>query len=63
MQNNPIWTVGVDGRGARKADLDPDACTDEHSQHNPGTMVGAAMVNGIVFPPCFVEEGVRINSE
>ena len=21
------------------------------------------MVNGIVFPPCFIEEGVRINTE
>ena len=28
----------------------------------PGTMVGAAMVSGIVFPPCFMEEGVRINT-
>ena len=26
-------------------------------------MVGAAMENGIVFPPCFIEEGVRINAE
>ena len=38
-------------------------CTNEHSQRNPGTTVGAAMVNGIVFPPCFIEEGVRINTE
>ena len=35
----------------------------EHSQPNPSTVVGAAMVNGIVFPPCFIEEGVRINTE
>ena len=26
-------------------------------------MVGAAMVNGIVFPPCSIEEGVRINTD
>ena len=25
--------------------------------------MGAAMVNGIVFPPCFIGEGVRINAE
>ena len=50
-------------RDARKADLDPDVCINEHSQRNPGAMVGAAMVNGIVFPPCFIEEGVRINTE
>ena len=54
---------GAHGRPARKADLDPDVCINEHSQRNPGTMVGAAMVNGIVFPPCFIEEGVRINAE
>ena len=35
----------------------------EHSQRNPGTMVGAAMVNGTVFPPCFIEEGVLVNTE
>ena len=62
-QNSPIWVVGAHGRPARKADLDPDVCINEHSQRNPGTMVGAAMVNGIVFPPCFIEEGVRINTE
>ena len=38
-------------------------CIHEHSQRKPGTMVGAAMVNGIVFPPCFIEEGVRTNAE
>ena len=38
-------------------------CINEHSQRNPSTMVGAAMVNGIDFPPCFIEEGVRINTE
>ena len=56
-QNSPIWVTGAHGRPARKADLDPDVCINEHSQRNPGTMVGAAMVNGIVFPPCFIEEG------
>ena len=62
-QNSPICVVGAHGRPARKADLNPDVCINEHSQRNPGTMVGAAMVNGIVFLPCFIEEGVRINSE
>ena len=62
-QNSPIWVVGAHGRPARKADHDPDACINEQSQRNPGTMVGAAMVNGIVFPPCFIEEGVRVNAE
>ena len=62
-QNSPIWVTGAHGRPARKADLDPDVCINEHSQRNPGTMVGAAMVNGIVFPPCFIEEGVRINAD
>ena len=60
-QNSPIWVVGAHARPARKTDLDPDVCINEHSQRNPGTMVGAAMVNGIVFPP--LEEGVRINTE
>ena len=62
-QSSPIWVVGAHGRPGRKADLDPDVCINEHSQRNPGTMVVAAMVNGIVFPPCFIEEGVRINAE
>ena len=62
-QNSPICVVGADGRLARKTDLDPDVCTNEHSQRNPGTLVGATMVNGIVFPPCFIEEGVRIKAE
>ena len=62
-QNTPIWVVGVHGRAARKADLDPDVCINEYSQRNPCTIVGAAMVNGIVFQPCFIEEGVRINTE
>ena len=62
-QNSPILVVGVHGRLARKADLDPDVCIIEHSQRNPGTKVGAAMVNGILFPPCFNEEGGRINTE
>ena len=44
------------------ADLDPDMCVNEHSQRNPSTMVGAAMVDGIVFPPCFMEEGVCVNT-
>ena len=38
-------------------------CASTHSQHNPSTMAGAAMVNGIDFPPCFIEEGVHINTE
>ena len=38
-------------------------CINVHSWRNPGTVVGAAMVNGIVFHPCFIEEGVRINHE
>ena len=62
-QNSPIWVVGAHRRPARQADLDPDVCINEHSQRNPGTMMGAAMANGIVFPPCFIEEGVRINAE
>ena len=47
-QNSPIWMVGAHARPARKADLDPDVSINEHSQRKPGTMVGAAMVNGIV---------------
>ena len=39
-QNCPIWVVGAHGRPARKADLDPGVCINEHSQRNPGTMVG-----------------------
>ena len=62
-QNSPIWVTGAHGRDARKADLDPDMCINEHSQRNPGTMVGAAIVNGIVLPPSFIEEGIRINTE
>ena len=62
-QNSPIWVVGAHGRPARKADLDPDVCINEHSQRNPGTIVGAAMVNGIVIPPCFIGEGVRTNTD
>ena len=43
-QNSPIWVVRAHGRAARKADLDPDVCINEHSQR----------------PPFFIEEGVRI---
>ena len=59
-QNSPIWVVGAHGRPPRKADLEPDMCTNEHSQRGRraqrrlGTMVGAAIVNGIVFPSCFI---------
>ena len=62
-QNSPIWVVGAHGRPARKAALDPDMCINEHSQRNPGAMVGVAMVNGIVFPPCFIEQDVRFNTD
>ena len=37
-QKSPIWVVGANGRPARKTDLDPDVCINEHSQRNPGTM-------------------------
>ena len=40
--------VGALIRPAREADLDPDVCINEHSQRNPGTMVGAAMVSGMI---------------
>ena len=53
-QNSPIWVVEAHGRPARKADLDPDVCINEHSQRNP---------DGIVLPPCLIEEGVRINTD
>ena len=46
-RNSPIWVVGAHGRPVRKAHLDPDVCINKYSQ---GTTVGAAMVNGIVFP-------------
>ena len=62
-QNSPFWVTGAHQRPPREADLDPEMCINEHSQRNPGTMVGAAMVNGMVSPPCFVEEGVRMNTE
>ena len=50
-QNRPIWVTGARGRPPRKADLDQDMCTNEHSQRNLSVMEGAAMVNGIVSRP------------
>ena len=41
----------------------PTCASTSTASATQATMVGAAIPSGIIFPPCFIEEGIRTNTE